>query len=385
MRVVEETLLTEVDFGDEEDSDDLLNGLGLDELGAFRIIYQTNNFFVPQFRDLIKRRHVINLRPEYQRRLRWDDKEKSRLIESLLLNIPIPPIFLYESKAARYEVMDGQQRLNAIVEFFENKFELKGLNILHDLNGKKYKECPPRVIRSLDRSAVSAIVLLMGGEKGIINISDMRRFVFNRLNTGGKQLNAQEIRNAMAPKKWNNLIIELSQFDLFTKSFNIPPYSKNGDDSERKKNKLYSSMKDCELVLRFFALRDEENIRGSIKSMLDRFMSEDKEITDADAKKLSKEYRDRFKFLYELFDEKPFRIETQPNKILASLYDSSMVALDQLWDNRSKIQSKKSTLIDRLENAASSDEKYALIAGRKNTSQSIKERISLMKKILLPI
>ena len=75
---------------------------------AFRIVYQTNNFFLPQIRDLVDKGEIINIRPEYQRRLRWTTPQKSKLIESLLLNIPIPPVFLYESDAARYEVMDGQ-------------------------------------------------------------------------------------------------------------------------------------------------------------------------------------------------------------------------------------------------------------------------------------
>src|SRR5208283_1375464 len=72
---------------------------------AFRIVYQTNNFFLPQVRDLIDKGEVLNLRPEYQRRLRWTSVQKSKLIESFLLNIPVPPVFLYESEAARYEVM----------------------------------------------------------------------------------------------------------------------------------------------------------------------------------------------------------------------------------------------------------------------------------------
>ena len=71
---------------------------------AFRMVYQTNNFFLPQLRDLIDKGEVINLRPEYQRRLRWTTSQKSRLIESLLLNIPVPPVFFYESDTARYEV-----------------------------------------------------------------------------------------------------------------------------------------------------------------------------------------------------------------------------------------------------------------------------------------
>ena len=61
---------------------------------AFRVVYQTNNFFLPQLRDLIDRGEVLNLRPEYQRRLRWSTPQKSRLVESILLNIPVPPVFL---------------------------------------------------------------------------------------------------------------------------------------------------------------------------------------------------------------------------------------------------------------------------------------------------
>ncbi|MFC0219807.1 DUF262 domain-containing protein [Pseudochelatococcus lubricantis] len=70
-----------------------------------------------------------NLRPEYQRRLRWDRKKKSKLIESFIMNVPVPPVFLYEKDLGRFEVMDGQQRLNAIAEFFSGKFALDGLEI----------------------------------------------------------------------------------------------------------------------------------------------------------------------------------------------------------------------------------------------------------------
>jgi hypothetical protein len=62
---------------------------------SFRVIYQSNNFFLPQIKDLINSKEVINLRPEYQRRLRWSTKKKSLLIESLLLNIPVPPVFFF--------------------------------------------------------------------------------------------------------------------------------------------------------------------------------------------------------------------------------------------------------------------------------------------------
>lgn len=194
---------------------------------AFRIIYQTNNFLLPQLRDLIDRGEVLNLRPEYQRRLRWSTVQKSRLIESLLLNIPIPPVFLYESDAARYEVMDGQQRLNAVREFIAGDYSLTGLQVLRPLNGLRYSRCPPRIKRALDRSSLSAIVLLLESDSAhdrAISIQDIRRFVFDRLNTGGTKLNPQEIRNAIYPGAFNRELVEMSRLPVFTEVFEIPPY-----------------------------------------------------------------------------------------------------------------------------------------------------------------
>lgn len=86
------------DINEVEDADNEADAVAADPdefyaKNAFRIVYQTNNFFLPQIRDLINKGEVLNLRPEYQRRLRWKVPQKSRLIESLLLNIPVPPVF----------------------------------------------------------------------------------------------------------------------------------------------------------------------------------------------------------------------------------------------------------------------------------------------------
>jgi hypothetical protein len=81
----------------------------------------------------------------------WDKKKKSLFIESLLMNVPVPPVFLYEYDLNRYEVMDGQQRLNSILEFYENRLVLTGLETWSALNGLTYSECPPRIRAGLDR------------------------------------------------------------------------------------------------------------------------------------------------------------------------------------------------------------------------------------------
>lgn len=347
-------MAVDVDLGDVEDADEVsvvVDNRDPDEFlarNAFRVVYQTNNFLLPQIRDMIDRKEAINLHPEYQRRLRWTTAQKSRLIELLLLNIPIPPVFFYESDAARYEVMDGQQRLNTIREFFSGSFALVGLKVLSPLNGIRYPKAPPRVKRTLDRASISAIVLLMESEleisgHGTLALTDIRRLVFDRLNTGGMKLNAQELRNAQNPGPFNDAIVELSRYSLFTEVFGIPAYTEKDPEDyyinpERQKNSLYSTMKDCELVLRYFALRDPDNIRGSMKSMLDRAM--EVRLTPDQADLAKKEFREQFKFLYDLFGKNPFAVPSRVDgreRVSAAIYDAAMVAANRNWLHRDEI------------------------------------------------
>jgi hypothetical protein len=361
---------------------------------AFRIVYQTNNFFLPQIKDLIEKGEVLNLRPEYQRRLRWTTAQKSRLIESLLLNIPVPPVFLYESEAARYEVMDGQQRLNAVREFLAGDFALTGLPVLKPLNGIRYSRCPPRIKRALDRANLSAIVLLLESEtektEGRLTLTDIRRFIFDRLNTGGTKLNPQEIRNALNPGNFNKVIIDLTRYNLFTKVFDIPPYTETDpneyyENEERQKNSLYSTMGDCQLVLRYFALKDDQNIRGSMKSILDRAMAH--KVTEEEGEALKQEFKDRFQFLYDLFDGSPFALPPDEKgriRVSAAVYDAEMVSINNLWEDRSSIIDDAPAIRQRMLAAASDSGQAQILTGQGNTASAIKERINLVRKILRP-
>jgi hypothetical protein len=361
---------------------------------AFRIVYQTNNFFLPQVRDLIDKGEILNLRPEYQRRLRWTSVQKSKLVESLLLNIPVPPVFLYESDAARYEVMDGQQRLNAVREFIAGDFALSGLTVLKPLNGLRYSRCPPRIKRALDRGTLSAVVLLLESEKdattGQLTLTDIRRFIFDRLNTGGTKLNPQEIRNALNPGIFNRMILDLTRHSLFTRIFDIPPYSEADpndyyENPARQKNSLYSTMGDCQLVVRYFALRDQTNIRGSMKSMLDRAMCA--QITESEKDALQSEYIDRLLFLDELFLGHAFELlpdEKGHVRLSAAVYDSSMAAMNELWSEREAVAADAQGVRARMATALTNGEELTLLTGAGNTANSIKGRINLMRKILHP-
>jgi len=114
-----------------------------------RIVRSSMDLTLHSLRRSMRESSYIDMHPGYQRRHRWDTKKRSRLIESLLLNIPIPPIFLFESDLNRYEVMDGSQRLEAITGYLDNGYKLSGLEFLTELNGNSFEEITPTTQRSL--------------------------------------------------------------------------------------------------------------------------------------------------------------------------------------------------------------------------------------------
>jgi Protein of unknown function DUF262 len=375
----------------EEPSERILTDHEIEEAysdASFRVIYQSNNYFLPQIRDLINNREVLNLRPEYQRRLRWSTKQRSLLIESLLLNIPIPPIFLYESDLARYEVMDGQQRLNAVHLYLENDFALTGLEKLTYLNDRRYKALPPKVRRGLDRASLSAIVLLHETRGDESDPYVVRRLVFERLNTGGRPLNPQEIRNSLFRGPFNDMIVALARNDTFCRIFNIPPYTETDlneyyENPERQKNRLYRTMADCQIVLRFFALLNDEDIRGSMRSILDRCMTKNRNA----ANDLLKDYREAFASVieacHEIYDDETFLLppsEKGARRISVALYDANMVALyrrrERINDLVQKRDAIRSSVSDLLRT------KLGLLTAKANTAPSIKDRIAEVGRVL---
>jgi hypothetical protein len=358
----------------------------------FRVVYQTNNFLLPQLKELISDGADVNLRPEYQRRLRWSTTQKSLLIESLLLNVPVPPVFFFERDLARYEVMDGQQRLNAIKEFLGNEFSLRGLQIISTLNGKTYAKLPPRVKRNLDRASISAIVLLQESQGKLKKANseqfyELRRFVFERLNTGGKRLSAQEIRNAIYGGEFNDLIVRLSRNDTFTRVWGIPPYVETEpndyyENEERQRNTLYKTMADCQIVLRFFAFDNDLHIQGSIKSILDRCMQRNLNCTRGEAEELGVRYLERLSFADELFDRCPFRPAiSDAARPMLGIYDGVMAAIDSHWMNRHKLASEKTYLQQEFLELVKKESGTGALTGAANTASDIRRRIQLFRDL----
>ena len=120
--------------------------------GEYRIVIEQARYPLANLKEIFS---AYNFTPEYQRRRVWDAKRKSRLIESFIINVPVPSIFLYEYDFSKYEVMDGLQRITSILEFFDNKYQLEGLELWSELNGKYYEDLPLEIRTAVERRYLS--------------------------------------------------------------------------------------------------------------------------------------------------------------------------------------------------------------------------------------
>ena len=217
------------------------------------------------------------LQPSYQRRHRWSAQKKSALIESFVMNVPIPPVFLYEYEFSKYEVMDGLQRLSTINEFYNGQFELDGLVQWPELNGRRYETLPDSVRAGVDRRYLSSIILLQETAKSPGEADALKQLVFERINSGGEKLTPQESRNAIFPGSMNSLCLELSRRESLCLTWDIPAPSEfellTGEpDESLLENSSYREMADVELVLRFFAFRqDVMNLHGALRDYFDNY------------------------------------------------------------------------------------------------------------------
>jgi len=229
------------------------------------LLTSTIDYNLESLTTLITKR-IIDLSPKYQRRFRWDDLRKSKLIESFLMNVPVPPIFLNEDDFGKYSVIDGKQRLSAINEFITGKLTLRGLDVFRDLNGLNLFDLPIEFQNSVKiRATVRAIIILRQSDK------DIKYEVFQRLNTGGVKLNAQEIRNSAFPSLLNDTVLALSESRLFQRVLGI---------KVKSKSRIYQEMKDAELVLRFFALKDLWfHYTGGLKGVLDAYLDLNRDLS----------------------------------------------------------------------------------------------------------
>jgi hypothetical protein len=172
-------------------------------------------------------------RPTFQRRYVWTNTLASRLIESILLNVPIPPCYLSQNEEFELDVIDGQQRLYSIYRFLNNQFALSGLEVLTELNSLRFHEIPSKLQRKLKTHSLRCILITNESHP------EIRFDVFQRLNTNTVPLNAQELRNCVYRGALNSFLEDAVTY---------PPWLQILGKKQPDKR-----MRDEELALRFFA------------------------------------------------------------------------------------------------------------------------------------
>lgn len=279
-----------------------------------------------------KKGHLI-LQPDFQRQYVWDSTKASKLIESAILQIPLPIVYLSEEKDGKEYVIDGQQRLTSFFAFIDGlfpdgrQFKLSGLNVHAELNGKKFNELTDDLQNKINSYGVHTITFLK-------NSSENLKFeIFERLNTGSVQLNDQELRNCLYRGNFNIALKEMASDPdfMYICGLKIPD----------------KRMKDIELVLRFSAFYHKTYLKykAPIRSFLNIEAQEKRVISDKELLELKSAFKNACQIIRSLLDKNAFKRFYkgkdghingfwEPNKFNTSLYDILMYSFANEDKNR---------------------------------------------------
>lgn len=230
--------------------------------------------------DMIKE-DDIDLTPDFQRNVVWSNFNKSRLIESILLRIPLPMFYFAEEPDGRITIVDGLQRLTTIKEFMENKFPLKNLEYLEESCGGRYysnegqkRGLEKKYFRWFNQTQFSVNVI------DPTSPPKVKYDIFRRINTGGKPLNNQEIRNCLAGKGLRSILRRMANLKEFKKATNNSIRSRRMDDQEVALrfilfHKIYDTEENIEAYNGYMesSLNDmTESLRNSSEAELEKYL-----------------------------------------------------------------------------------------------------------------
>ncbi len=240
-------------------------------------------------------RGKLNLQPDFQRNFVWDTGKASRLVESLLLAIPIPVIYVSEELNRTYSVVDGQQRLTSICSYVNNafpngqKFRLSGLQVLTDLNRKAFGDLPVELQEEILNFTLRIIIIQKDSDP------DVKFEVFERLNLGAEKLNDQEVRNCVYRGNYNELLRSLAQNEYLLRIL--------------QSKEPHTRMVDRQLILRFFAMwrNTPQNYKGPTKRFLNTEMERHRHLSDDELATMKSVFEKSIEMAYAVFQDRAFR------------------------------------------------------------------------------
>ncbi len=277
------------------------------------------------FRELITMYEENELvKPELQRNYVWDKIEASRFIESLLLDLPVPSIFLAKTNEEKTLIVDGYQRIMSVHQYVQtgifskdNKtFKLSNSNRINARwKGKSFAELTDAEQRKIKSTTIHAIIFRQTEPKN----NDTSLFqVFERINTSGRTLTAQEIRNCVYQGKLNTALIGLNKMTVWRRLYGS--------------NTLDSRMKDMEFILRFFTLQQQELINTnvgsiSLKKTLNDFMGSPAQNKQEKIVELQKQFLEVCNFIFENIGDDAFFNLSKKGDIIKKLHPTIFDAI----------------------------------------------------------
>ncbi|GIJ93589.1 DUF262 domain-containing protein [Capnocytophaga stomatis] len=318
--------------------------------------------------------------PDYQREFVWDEIRQSKLIESIILGLPIPLIFLAENSSNdnRLEIVDGSQRIRTLSAFLKDDLQLKGLEKLDKLNGYKFSQMSNPRQRKFKNTPLRMIVLT---DKAT---DEVRNEIFERINRGSDLLQAMEKRKGIYKGVFSNFIYEIcAKNKLFNKLTRID--NRQGKRQEKE-----------ELILRFFALKDNYNKfpkNTGVAKFLDEYLDEkNKELKSFEKDKIE-DYLSKSKILYEYYKEFELMLDTvykyfkygfsrnHTPQVSRVYFEAISVGVYLALKENPNLKATK----EDVQKWLNSNEFKSVISGKyhTHTPQRIKERIEFVKNKLL--
>lgn len=327
----------------------------------------------------LHRDHEVVIRPEYQRLFRWSNEQRSRLIESIIMGLPIPPIFLIENENGILELIDGLQRTSSVLQFLDHKaidqpeLVLEGCDFIQELNGKTLDTIDTVTRLKIKRTPIRATIINKSGDEFV------KYELFKRLNTGGSLLSAQEIRNCSSRMidggaDFYELLQNLSQFADFASAISRLPESM----VELRANE--------ELVLRFFALvNSRDTFKGNIEEWLDGYMEGVLFGTsDFDSDAMASLFQKTFKVVFEKLGDQAFtRFNTHgeaTGRLAPAYYEAVCVAFVERYDDL--VHLPADLLLSRLKTAFESENFKNATGPGANTIPKLHQRIQVVQEYL---
>jgi hypothetical protein len=322
-----EWIFEETDYESNPNEDENINNTPYD---VSKIDIINNNYTADYLYKKYNLKELL-LSPDYQRNFVWTSKQKSRLIESMLIQIPLPIFYIDARDEDKWIVIDGLQRLSSIFYYLQDDFKLSNLEYLKDLNGKKYSKLERKYQRRIEECQLQCNIIRPNTPPNIaFNI-------FQRINTLGTKLEVQEIRNAMYLGASTTLLNELSKSKEF---INIVTINKIDGLSKR--------MEDHAIILRYLAFKITNYMRydnNDMNEFLSTAMNKINKLHDLEINQLKNDFKNSMQKAYIIFDNsafrKPSKNKTRPNPISKTLFETISNTLEKYSIEEIQIHSEE--------------------------------------------